>query len=137
MAEKVQFDLVSPERVLASREVDMVTLPGAEGEFGVLPEHAPLVALLRPGVIQIHEGDKVTERVFVGGGFAEVSEEGCTVLAESAEPLEEIEAGEAQERLREAETARDQAKEPSDSERERLERFVVIAQTRVEIVAAR
>ena len=87
---KVAFELVAPERLLASIDCDMVVIPGADGDFGVLPQHAPLMSLLRPGVIAIYQGDRVEERVFVAGGFAEVNEKGCTVLAERAEPLDEI-----------------------------------------------
>jgi F-type H+-transporting ATPase subunit epsilon len=68
--EKVAFELVAPERLLASEEVDMVVAPGAAGDFGVLPEHSPLMALLRPGVIEIYEGNQVSRRIFVGGGCA-------------------------------------------------------------------
>ena len=64
--------------------------PGAEGDFGVLPQHSLLMSLLRPGVIEIYQGAQVSERIFVGGGFAEVNERGCTVLAEEAKPVEEI-----------------------------------------------
>jgi len=84
MAEKVQFELVSPERILLSEAVDMVVIPGTEGYFGVLPGHAPLISSVRPGVIDVYEGDKIAERIFVAGGFAEVTELRCTVLADEA-----------------------------------------------------
>ena len=82
--DKVAFELVAPERLLASEMVDMVVAPGAEGDFGVLPQHSLFMSLLRPGVIEIYEGGQVTQRIFVGGGFAEVNERGCIVLAEEA-----------------------------------------------------
>lgn len=84
MAEKVEFELVSPERLLVARAVDMVVVPGAEGDFGVLRGHAPLISTLRLGVIDIHDAGAVAERIFVAGGFAEVTAERCTVLAEQA-----------------------------------------------------
>mgnify|MGYP003700703339 CR=1 FL=1 len=85
MAEgKVAFELVSPERLLLSEEVDMVEVPGEEGDFGVLVRHAPLISTLRPGVIKVHDGGSVTQRIFVAGGFAEVTPQRCTVLAEEA-----------------------------------------------------
>ena len=84
MAEKVEFELVSPERLLISKPVDMVVVPGAEGDFGVLKGHAPLISTLRLGVIDIHDEGSITERIFVAGGFAEVTAERCTVLAEEA-----------------------------------------------------
>ena len=117
---KVAFELVAPERLLASIDADMVVIPGAEGDFGVLPDHAPLMSLLRPGVIAVYQGDKVDRRLFVAGGFAEVNEKGCTVLAERAEPLEEIPLEAARQDLRDAEEDVGGAK--SDPERERLSR---------------
>lgn len=137
MADKVAFELVAPERQLASVEADMVVVPGEEGDFGVLPNHAPFLSLLRPGVISVYQGDRVERRVFVGGGFAEVNEQGCTVLAEDAQPLEEVDLERAREDLRGAEEDLTAAREPSESERERLERAVLVARTRVETVEAR
>ena len=76
---KVAFELVSPERLVVSMPVDMVVVPGGEGDFGVLPGHAPLIASVRPGVIEIYDGREVSDRIFVAGGFAEVTRERCTV----------------------------------------------------------
>lgn len=90
MAEKFQFELVSPEKLLTSRPVDMVVVPGTEGDFGVLADHAPMIVTVRPGVIEVFEGDRVIERVFVAGGFAEVTGGRCTVLAERAVPVAQI-----------------------------------------------
>jgi F-type H+-transporting ATPase subunit epsilon len=90
MAETTQFELVSPERLVLSRDVEMVVIPGSEGYFGVLPRHAPMLATLMPGVIDIHEGGSIVDRIFVAGGFAEVTEDRCTVLAEGATPLAEV-----------------------------------------------
>ena len=90
MADKVQFELVSPERLLVSREVEMVVVPGSEGDFGVLPDHAPMISTVRPGVIEIYEGGNVTDRIFVAGGFAEVTGERCTVLADEAVAVKDI-----------------------------------------------
>src|SRR6266540_1435485 len=83
------FDLVSPERLLFSGEVDQVDVPGSEGEFGVLANHAPMVAALKPGILTIFEGNQ-RQRVAVFGGFAEVSPQGLTVLADNAVPVEEL-----------------------------------------------
>jgi len=103
MAEgKVAFELVSPERLLLSEEVDMVVVPGEEGDFGVLTRHAPLISTLRPGVIQVHNGGTVTERIFVAGGFAEVTPARCTVLAEEALPVGEINRAATEQRLADA-----------------------------------
>jgi F-type H+-transporting ATPase subunit epsilon len=83
------FNLVSPEKLLFSGDVDQVDVPGAEGDFGVLPGHAPLVATLRPGILTMYrEGGSL--RVAVNGGFAEVNPEGLTILAEVAVPVEDL-----------------------------------------------
>ena len=98
----VEFELVSPAKLLVSEPVEMVVIPGAEGDIGVLPGHSPLIATVRPGIIDIHEGGKVRDRIFVGGGFAEVSPNRCTVLAEEATPIDEINLATAEARLTEA-----------------------------------
>ena len=87
-----QFELVSPEKLLKSEAVTMVTVPGGEGVFGVLAGHAPMITTVRPGVIEVYANDDktVSERIFVAGGFAEVNGERCTVLAESATPVADI-----------------------------------------------
>src|SRR6266436_1014699 len=82
------FDLVSPEELVFSGEVEHVVVPGTEGEFGVLAGHAPLVAMLRPGILRILGTDE--QRILVVGGFAEVSPEGLTVLADKAVPIEDV-----------------------------------------------
>ncbi|HWI28198.1 MAG TPA: ATP synthase F1 subunit epsilon [Stellaceae bacterium] len=89
MAEKLQFELVSPEKLLLSEQVAMVVVPGGEGNFGVLPGHSLLISTVRPGVIDVYadEPSAVTERIFVAGGFAEVTPERCTVLADEALPI--------------------------------------------------
>ena len=90
MADKLQFELVSPERLLLSEAVDMVTVPGKEGDFGVLAGHAPVMATLRPGVINVDDAGRAQQRIFVRGGFAEVTPKGLTILAENAIPLAEL-----------------------------------------------
>lgn len=91
MAEKFAFQLVSPERVLFSADVDMVVVPGVEGNFGVLNGHAPLLSTVRPGVIDVYEQRQaVSSKIFVAGGFAEVTGDRCTVLAEEASPVTEL-----------------------------------------------
>ena len=134
-AGKVSFELVAPERVLARSEVDMVVIPGAEGDFGVLPEHAPFLSLLRPGVISIWEADKVTGRVFVAGGFAEVNPMGCIVLAEHAERVEDISLPSAQQALKDAQEDLADKKDPGEAEKARLELAVAVAEARVAAVS--
>ena len=84
MADRVQFELVSPERLILSEMVEMVVVPGVEGNFGVLPGHAPLISTIRPGTIDIYEGGAIVQRFFITGGIAEVIPERCTVLADEA-----------------------------------------------------
>ncbi len=83
------FDLVSPEKLLFSGDVEQVDVPGAEGDFGVLAGHAPLVTTLRPGILTVH-GTGGEQKIMVLGGFAEVSAQGLTVLADTAEAVEEV-----------------------------------------------
>jgi F-type H+-transporting ATPase subunit epsilon len=83
------FDLVSPEKLLFSGEVEQVDVPGSEGDFGVLAGHAPLVSLLRPGILAVHAGGG-SERIVVLGGFVEVSADGLTVLADVATSVEDV-----------------------------------------------
>jgi F-type H+-transporting ATPase subunit epsilon len=85
----LHFELVSPEKLLFSGEVQQVDVPGAEGEFGVLEGHAPMVTTLRPGILTVHAGGSA-EKIVVLGGFAEVSAAGLTILADVAEPVESI-----------------------------------------------
>lgn len=103
MAEKVQFELVSPEKLLLSVAVEMVVVPGVEGYFGVLPGHALFISAVRPGVIDVYDAGQVTERIFVTGGFAEVTPERCTVLADEAVPVASIDRGAAESALKSAE----------------------------------
>lgn len=83
MADKMSFELVSPERKLATGEADMVIIPGMEGDFGAMPGHAPFLTTLRPGLVTVTDGSETTE-FFVTGGFAEISDAGAAVLAEEA-----------------------------------------------------
>ena len=99
MAGKVQFELVSPEKILVSEAVDMVVVPGTEGNFGVLPGHAPLISSVRPGLIDVYQDGAVAERIFVAGGFAEVTPSRCTVLADQAFPISAIDRTQAEAEL--------------------------------------
>ena len=90
MAETTLFELVSPERLIISKDVSMVVVPGTEGLFGVLPRHTSMLSALAPGVIDIYEEDVITDRVFVINGFAEVTGERCTVLAEDVIPVDKL-----------------------------------------------
>jgi F-type H+-transporting ATPase subunit epsilon len=111
------FDLVSPEKLLFSGEVEHVVVPGSEGEFGVLAGHAPLVAMLKPGILTLLE-PAPARRIVVGGGFAEVNPDGLTVLAELAVPAEEFDATHLAAQIKD--TEEDVADAASDAERDKL-----------------
>ncbi|HZL59566.1 MAG TPA: ATP synthase F1 subunit epsilon [Stellaceae bacterium] len=105
MADKVKFELVSPEKLLLSEDVAMVVVPGGEGNFGVLPGHALLISTVRPGIIDVYQErmTDISQRIFVSGGFAEVTPERCTVLADEALPVAEIDRGAAEAEAKEFE----------------------------------
>lgn len=134
MADKVEFELVSPERLLLSRAVEMVVVPGEEGDFGVLPGHAPLISAVRPGVIEVYEADKVTDRIFVAGGFAEVTAQRCTVLAEVALPVAEIDRAQVEQRLKDL--ADELAAAKTDDDRAAVQGRIAVAEGMLQIVSA-
>jgi len=111
------FDLVSPEKLLFSGEVDQVDVPGSEGDFGVLAAHAPVITTLRPGILVIH-GERGALRIVVDGGFAEVSPAGLTVLADMAVPVEEFDVAQLAGLIKDAEE--DVADEKDDWTRDKL-----------------
>jgi F-type H+-transporting ATPase subunit epsilon len=112
MAETTEFELVSPERLMFSAPAEMVVVPGSEGDFGAMPRHAPMLTALRPGVIDVYQDGKISDRIFVAGGFAEVTETRLTVLAEEAVKVSEISQEDVTVRIKAAE----QAVEDADSE---------------------
>jgi F-type H+-transporting ATPase subunit epsilon len=118
LVDKIHFDLVSPERLLLSDDVEMVTLPGTEGYFGVLAGHAPLISTLRPGLIEVKGGSEGEMRLFVRGGFAEVDFEKVVVLAEEAIPLGEFDLAALDQRIADAEE--DLAAAKTDAARDKV-----------------
>ncbi len=134
MADTVEFELVAPERLLVSTPVEMVVVPGAEGDFGVLPGHAPFISPVRTGVIDVYENGAVNNRIFVSGGFAEVTPERCTVLADEAIALSEADRKAADERVAAARVAIGDAE--SDAERSSAEAELAIAEALVAAIAA-
>ncbi len=103
MAETFRFELVSPERLLVSEDIASVTAPGAEGEFTVLPRHAPFMTTLRPGVLTVRVDKGPERRIVVFGGFAEVNPDGCIILAEEAVPVETLDPDAVAREIRDAE----------------------------------
>jgi len=132
----IEFELVSPEELLMSEPVEMVVIPGTEGDIGVLPGHSLLIAAVRPGVIDIHEGGQVRESIFVAGGFAEVSPERCTVLAEEAVPVADIDRAEAEKRLEDAKQALTKAVSEEDGDTASAEKELKTAEAMVAAASA-
>jgi F-type H+-transporting ATPase subunit epsilon len=130
--DKVEFELVSPEKHLLTRAVDMVVVPGAEGDMGVLPRHSPTITTVRPGTIVVYEGGAVSDRIFIAGGFAEVSDNRCTVLAEEAMPIEDIDKAAAQQSL--ADAREDISSADSDAARKSAETAVAVAEAKIQAV---
>jgi F-type H+-transporting ATPase subunit epsilon len=148
MADRVQFELVTPERLVLSAEVEMVVVPGTEGNFGVLPGHSPLISTIRPGMIEIYETrPTVSERIFVVSGIAEVTPERCTVLAEEAMAPSELNRAEAEAELQTVEgnlpSLREQVGRASGADGDRLagelrqlEQQQAIARAKLQALAA-
>jgi len=115
---KVTFELVTPTSLAVSEDVDMVVVPGADGDFGVLPGHSPILSTIRPGVINMYINGSITKSLFVEGGFAEANPDGCTVLAEGATDVAELDASAAQARLTAAREAMGSADNAGAAEKE-------------------
>ena len=103
MADTFTFELVSPERLVLSEQAEQVLVPGSEGDFTVLPRHAPVLAVLRPGLLDLVREGGEERRYFVRGGFAEVNSDSLTVLAQQAIDLEELDAARLAQEIRDAE----------------------------------
>ena len=134
MADVVEFELITPAKLHLAEPVEMVVIPGSEGDFGVLPGHAPLISAVRPGTVDIYRGGKVGGRIFVAGGFAEVSPERCTVLAEEAIPVEDIDKAAAEQRLDDAKAALAKAEEDPETGTTALGRELLAAEAMVAAV---
>ncbi len=102
MAETFGFELVSPEKLLLSIEAEMVTVPGEDGDMGILPGHSPVISSLRLGVIDVTKAGGGEERIFVAGGFAEMSNNKLTVLAEEAVPVNDLKRDKIEAKLKDA-----------------------------------
>ncbi|GBQ86254.1 ATP synthase F1 subunit epsilon [Gluconacetobacter johannae DSM 13595] len=95
----IEVEIVSPEKVLFSRAVDMAVMPGLEGDIAAMPDHAPMMLLLRGGVVELYQDGAVTDRFFVAGGFADLTATRCTILADQATVLSDLSVDAAQARL--------------------------------------
>ncbi|WP_043358753.1 ATP synthase F1 subunit epsilon [Belnapia sp. F-4-1] len=130
------LELVSPEKLLLSRPVEMVTIPAEEGEMGVLPGHSPMIVALRGGVIRVRENGAETEALFIAGGFAEVSPERVTILADEATPLASLSRATAERRLAEAEAALQEATTEPEPKRDAAYARVQAFRTAVTVAQA-
>ena len=132
--ERVEFELVTPERLVISRGVDMVVVPGTEGDFGVLPGHTPMISTVRPGIVNVYEGREIVERMFVAGGFAEVTAARCTVLADRAVAVDELDRAAAEQTLKDA--REDLADAKTDDERAEAEKQIAICEEILRIIGS-
>jgi len=103
MSDTFHFELVSPEKLLFSADVEMVVVPGSEGDFAILPGHAPILSTMRPGMLDIQISGSESKRIFVRGGFADASPLSLTVLAEFALPEDELDRGILKQQIQNAE----------------------------------
>jgi F-type H+-transporting ATPase subunit epsilon len=117
MVDMITMDLVSPERLLLSADYEMVVVPGAEGDFAVLAGHSPITSSLRPGVISIYENDVEKDRIFVNGGFVEVSKDKLTVLAEEAIYIADLNRADIEQRIQNATEDEEDAKDDESRRR--------------------
>jgi len=130
----MNFELVSPEKLLLSQDAEMVVVPGSEGDLGVLAGHAPVISTVRPGVISVFEGASVTARLFICGGFVEVTPDRCTVLAEEALPLEDIDRAAVEKEL--SDLRDDLSAAADEAARQAIEARVAVAQAKLEALDA-
>jgi F-type H+-transporting ATPase subunit epsilon len=122
MPEAFKFELVSPERLLVSEQVESVVIPGAEGEMTVMAHHAPVMTTIKPGVVTVKTADGKAERYVVFGGFADIVPAGCTLLAESAVAVGDIDRADLARRIQEA--REDVADAKDDETRSKAEQFL-------------
>ena len=133
----ITLEIISPERLLLSRPVDMVVIPGTEGDLGILPGHSKLITGLRGGLVDIYQNNKITDRFFVSGGFAEVTEERCSVLADDITKQSDLNPTLAADALTAAQTQYDEVDiKDRDAYREASDRLIS-AQAMVDSIIAK
>jgi F-type H+-transporting ATPase subunit epsilon len=133
----ITLEIISPERLLLSRPVDMVVIPGTEGDLGILPGHSKLITGLRGGLVDLYQNNKITDRFFVSGGFAEVTEDRCSVLADDITRKSDLDPQRAGDALADAKTAYDAADiNNRDDYREASDRLIS-AQAMVDSIRAK
>lgn len=132
MSSKLHFKIVSPERLLFADDIDMVTIPGSQGDFGVLPSHAPVVSTLRPGLVTIYDEGDIKERIYVADGFVHITEESCTILAEESIFLAEMDAKMIEETIKQAKKELENAR--TEEEKDILKRDLDYIHSKLELL---
>jgi F-type H+-transporting ATPase subunit epsilon len=134
MAEAFKFELVSPERLLVSEEVESVIIPGTDGEMTVMARHAPVMSTIKPGVVTVRPVSGAEQRYVVFGGFADILPDGCTLLAESAVAVQDIDRNDLARRIGEAKE--DVADAKDEAARTRAEQYLANLSTLEAALAA-
>jgi len=134
MTDSVKFELVTPERLLVSETAAMVVMPGTEGDFGVLPGHAPLISTIRPGRVAVYKEGGSVDAYFVSGGFAEAGPERCALLAEEALLVGAIDVQRAKMRLEKAQAALEAAED--EDGREAAAGEIAVAEAMIQVTEA-
>ena len=134
MSHAIHLQIISPAAVVLDGHVKMVQIPGSEGDFGVLPDHAPTLSMLRPGVIDVHMGDGFHRRYFAASGYADVTATTCTILSDHIQDMQDITSYEATEALQVAKEALATAK--TDEEKRSADKLVAMAEALVAAVKA-
>lgn len=133
-AQTIQFELVSPERRLVSEPVGMAVIPGEEGEFGVLAGHSALVASLKPGVVELSIDGQDNRRIFIAGGFADVTPEQCTILAEEAINVSDLDKADLERQV--SDLNEDLGLAQEDADKARVEKKLALVNAKLEAIAA-
>ena len=128
----IRIDIATPTRNWIGKDVDMAVVPSVDGDIAAMEQHAPVLMLLRGGIVSLYEGDQVTDRLYVSGGFAEITETTCAVLADEAIALDDIDRADAERRLEEAQRGYNEVDMGDDAAVPAALERLQVAQSRVE-----
>lgn len=134
MADTFELELVSPEKLLLSEQVEMVVIPGEEGDFGVLPGHSPVISNIRPGVLAVFENGSVKQRIFIASGFAEVTDGRCTVLVEGAEDVDTLDQAVVEQSIQDLQE--DVGNADNEKDRDRAARALLVAEAQRDAITS-
>ncbi|MGB0935322.1 MAG: ATP synthase F1 subunit epsilon [Alphaproteobacteria bacterium] len=129
--DKISFQLVSPEQILYADQVTMAVIPSSAGEMGVMKDHTPLGVTLAKGIINIYQGDTLTEKIFITGGFANINEQGCTVMADEGINVRDIAPDQIEQHI--ADVMQQMKEAVEEDERIALEKDLAVARSKMEI----